>query len=387
MMKFYWVLILAIPSLLLGVDKIIFQDGDSIEGEFVSQSETSVTFSTNGVSFQIPRAEIQTIQLDTKTDKFLLAAKQTTDPVRKRIYLQKSLDQGKRSPEARYEIFCLLLGTGDLEGVESRVKTIISNKNVIDDHALLVSVYVNLQHALFPEAESALFKVNPRDLSQGAWLDYQLVRSWILARHGDLSSAREALVSAEKMDKKKAAESFAFFFPGDELKNFKKKLDSKRPEDKSGVSFVESWYGPEALGQNGGIFKNYLYREQKIHAERKTHLILTAMGAGTVVLGLIAGTLWKAAAEGTYSVYSATPDTKTATSLGDGMDVEYALADGFFLLAESGLVVTTVFGIWTAIDHLNYTGMTSKRSKMILAARPKIDPIHQQYAMEFTLRF
>ncbi len=370
-----------------GVDKIIFQDGESIEGQFVSQDASTVTFSTNGISFQISRAEIQTILLDTKTDKFLLAAKQTTDPERKKTYLKKSLDQGGRSPEARYEVFCLLLGTGELAAVEARTKSILSNKNLIDDHALLVTAYVHLQRALYPEAEAALSRVNPRDLSQGAWLDYQLVRSWIQARHGDRQGALAGVRLAEKMNKEKVKESFAFFFPGDDYKNFRKKLESNRTEDKSGASFVESFYNAEALQQNSGIFKNYLYREQKLYRDRNIRLVITAASAGAVVLGILAGSLWKAAAEGTYTVYNTTADTTTATALGDGFEAEYALADAFFLLAESCLVVTAVFGTWTLIDHINYVGLTTKRKRTVLALKPTLDPIKQQYGMNVSLRF
>lgn len=389
---FYFRAILFLTSLILvaplfSVDKIVFQDGESLEGQFVSQDATSVTFSTNGVSFQISRAEIQSILLDTKTDKYLLAAKQTTDPERKKTYLKKSLDQGGRSPEARYEVLCLLLATGDLQAVESRAQIILSNKNLVDDHALLVQSYVKLRQALFPEAEETLFRVNPGDLSQGAWLDYQLVRAWIFARHGDRKSALAGVLLAEKMNKDRAKESFAFFFPGDDYKAFRRKLESNRTEDKLGVSFVESYYNAEALQESGGIFKNYLYREQKIYRERNIHLVITVASAGAVILGLVAGALWKAAAEGTYATYSTTPDSTTATSLGDGFEAEYGLADAFFLLAESSLVVTAVFGTWTLIDHINYASMTTKRKKMILAARPRIDLGRQQFAMEWTLRF
>ncbi|MBL8992932.1 MAG: hypothetical protein JNM63_06295, partial [Spirochaetia bacterium] len=306
---------------------------------------------------------------------------------RKKTYLKKSLDQGGRSPESRYEVLCLLLATGDLAAVEARATIILSNKNLVDDHALLVTSFVKLQQALYPEAEEALFRVNPRDLSQGAWLDYQLIRSWMLARHGDRKGALAGILLAEKMNKEKVKEAFSFFFPGDDYKNFRKKLESNRTEDKLGVSFVESYYTADALQQNGGIFKNYLYREQKTYRDRNTHLVITAVSAGAVLLGLVAGALWKAAAEGTYATYSTTPDSTTATSLGDGFEVEYGLADAFFLIAESSLVVTAVFGTWTIIDHINYAGLTGKRKKMVMALQPSLDPAKQRYGMTLSLRF
>jgi hypothetical protein len=382
-----WFFLLVSPFSVFGLDKIVYQDGDSLEGQFISQDENVVTFSTNGISFQIQKSEVLSIQLDTKTDKFLLAAKQTTDPERKQAYLKKSLDQVGRSAESRYEVYKLLIAAGDLAGAEVRLKAQLTNRNIIDYDAHLLQAIVYLQKALYPEADMEMARVWARDLSQGAWLDYHLIKSWIFAREGNLTSARVSLGLAEKMDKNKAREAFVYFFPSDDYKNFKKKLESTRSEDLTGVSFVESFYTKENLKKNGAVLQSFLYREQKIRRDREAHGILTAIGGGTLLVGVVLGTIFKTTAENVYSNYSLTSDSKTATTLGDSIDNYYTLADAFYYLGESGLLVTSIFGIWTAIDEINYLLLTDKHKKMLLSVTPKINWNKQSLGVELALRF
>lgn len=85
---------------------------------------------------------------------------------------------------------------------------------------------------------------------------------------------------------------------------------------------------------------------------RNLFLTMGIAAAGVTGVCLLTGALIDGDATARQGAYQASASTPDATAMGDAITAQIGTANGFFVAAESGLLLTVTFGVLTLVEHL-----------------------------------
>lgn len=85
---------------------------------------------------------------------------------------------------------------------------------------------------------------------------------------------------------------------------------------------------------------------------RNAFLTVGIAAAGVTGACLLTGALIDGDATARQGAYQSSSSTPDATALGDAITAQIGTANGFFVAAESGLLLTVTFGVLTLVEHL-----------------------------------
>ncbi|MBI4977403.1 MAG: PEGA domain-containing protein [Spirochaetes bacterium] len=95
------------------------------------------------------------------------------------------------------------------------------------------------------------------------------------------------------------------------------------------------------------------------------------VSAGLVATGFILGSMYDAQGMDKRTEYANTFGTVAATQLGDDYETLFNAADGWYWVAEGGMVMAAAFLVWGVFEYINYSAYDTMYNRMMREAQKK----------------
>lgn len=187
------ILLAVFPSASHAADRIEFENGLSIECAILSQTGDAVLYEKDGVQKAVEKTEIKRIELDVGIDKYLRAARLTTDTAKRVLYFERSIQAYGENPVTRQGLFYAYLADGQLAKAEAQLFTAGPNDAVA--RALIIMKAGRPRTALHHLRGLEAFHLSPSERRHE-----KAARAFSLGMLGDLDGALAAMRDLTNQD-------------------------------------------------------------------------------------------------------------------------------------------------------------------------------------------